>query len=487
LNLKQTTFSAVRWTTFAMVGNTSLQFVQVAVLARLLTPSDFGVMAMVVAIMAFVQVLTDLGVSNAIIHYQDITQNQLSSLYWLNVSVGLGLMLILMVASYPISTLLFKQPDLQPLLMLLSFTVLLTAAGQQVRVMAEKALRFSVLAKIELTCVFLGSFTAIGWALVSPSVYALLAGMMVSEATKSLLLWCFATQGWRPTFRLKLGEIQHFLKFGAYIMANNFINSVNMQADVLIAGRLFPAVSVGLYSMPRNLSLKIAGAINPVVSRVGLPVMAQAQHDKTFLKTVYLKTMRMTASINFPIYLALGAFSDEIITLVLGPRWLDSAPLLILLAIWGMFRSCGNPVGSLLLAVGKADVSFKWNLCLFFIVPPFLWVAAQWGIEGLAAGQAILMAGLLIPAWYFLVWPNCGARGWEYAKSLLSPLVCSLPAVSLGFFAATVATEPGYRLLVASIIATPIYLLLSAVFNREWLQAMWQLLTRRNQSENKAA
>lgn len=480
MNLKQTTFSAVRWTSFAMVGNTLLQLAQIAILARLLTPSDFGLIAMVMAIMAFVQVLSDLGVSNAIIHYQDITQSQLSSLYWLNVCVGFGLMLTIMILSYPISTLLFKQPDLQPLLMLLSFTVLLTAAGQQLRVMAEKALRFSVLAKIELTCVLFGFFTAIGWALVSPSVYALLAGTMVSEAIKSLLLWCFATQGWRPTCRLKLGEIQHFLKFGAYIMANNFINSVNMQADVLIAGRLFPAVSVGLYSAPRNLSLKIAGAINPVVSRVGLPLMAQAQHDKTFLKTVYLKTMRMTASINFPIYLALGVFSNEIITLVLGPRWHDSAQLLTLLAIWGMFRSCGNPVGSLLLAVGKADVSFKWNLCLFFIVPPFLWVAAQWGIEGLAAGQAILMATLLIPAWYFLVWPNCGAHGWEYAKSLLSPLICSLPAVSLGFLAATLVTEPGYRLLVAGIIATPIYLLLSAAFNREWLLAMWQLLAFRN-------
>jgi len=479
LTLKHQTFSAVRWTTFAMVGKSGLQFAQVAVLARLLAPADFGLMAMVLAVMAFIQVFTDLGVSNAIIHHQDISANQLSSLYWLNVTVGAALMLALMTFSSGIGALMFNRPDLQPVLISISVSILLSAAGQQLRVMAEKSLRFAILAKIEIAAALAGFTAAVCWAWLAPGVYALVAGVLVNGLVQTLLLWLLAADGWQPAFRLRLNEIRHFLQFGGYMMANNFVNSFNAQADILIAGRLFPAATLGVYSLPRSLSLSVAGAINPVITRVGLPVMAKAQHDKAFLKSIYLKTMRMTASINFPIYIALAVFAKESVLLVFGPKWIESAPLLVYLAIWGMFRSCGNPVGSLLLAVGRADLSFRWNLGLLFVGPPALWIGAHWGIVGLAITQAALMVTLMIPAWYFLVWPHCGARALEYAQSMLGPLVAALLAVTLAYLAVSGLAASLWRLGGAALVAIPAYLMLSYVFNREWLFAMRQLITRK--------
>lgn len=263
------------------------------------------------------------------------------------------------------------------------------------------------------------------------------------------------------------------------MMANNFINSFNAQADVLIAGRLFPAATLGIYSLPRSLSLSVAGAINPVVTRVGLPVMAKAQHDKEFLKSIYLKTIRMTASINFPIYIALAVFSKEAVLLVFGSKWIDAAPLLVYLAFWGLFRSCGNPVGSLLLAVGRPDLSFKWNLVMLFVVPPALWVGAHFGIAGLAITQATLMAILMIPAWYFMIWPHCGAGAVEYAKSMLGPLFAAILAIALGYLAVSSLSLSLWRLGAAAIVAIPAYLTLCIAFNREWLWAMKQLILKR--------
>lgn len=462
-----------------MVGKSGLQFAQVAVLARLLAPADFGLMAMVLAVMAFIQVFTDLGLSNAIIHHQDISADQLSSLYWLNVVVGAGLMLALMVFSSGIGALMFNRPDLQPVLISISASILLAAVGQQLRVMAEKSLRFAILAKIETTAALAGFIAAICWAWLAPSVYALVAGVLVNSLVQTLLLWLFAANGWRPALRLRLSEIRHFLKFGGYMMANNFINSFNAQADVLIVGRLFPAATLGIYSLPRSLSLSVARAINPVITRVGLPVMAKAQHDQVFLKKIYLKTLRMAASINFPIYIALAVFSEETVLLIFGPQWIDTAPLLVYLAVWGMFRSCGNPVGSLLLAVGKADLEFKWNLALLFVVPPALWAGAHWGIAGLAITQAALMATLMVPAWYFLVWPHCGARAFEYAQSMLGPLVAALLAVGLAYLVVAAVSAPLWRLIGAAAVAIPVYLAMSYVFNREWLLAMWQLIRKK--------
>jgi O-antigen/teichoic acid export membrane protein len=478
VSLKKQTFTAIRWTTLAMVGRSVLQFAQMAILARMLAPADFGLMAMVVSVTAFMQVFTDLGVSTAIIHYQDVSQGQLSSLYWLNVTVGLILAVLLMAASPLVSGFLFHQPALQPILMIISVNFLFLAIGQQVRVMAEKALQFSVLAKVEISAALGGCATAVVWAWHTPTVYALVAGALVSGFLQTLLLWLLASQGWRPEFRFRAREIGHFLKFGGYIMGGDFVNSLNRQADILIGGRIFPAAILGSYSLPRNLSMNIAAVTNPIITRVGLPVMAKTQHDRTFLKSVYLKTIRMTASVNFPVYIALAVFSRDAVVIVFGKRWINSAHLLVFLAVFGMFRSCGNPAGSLVYAVGKADLAFRWNLALFFVIFPALWLASHFGISGLAAGQAVLMAGFVIPMWYFLIRPHCGARLGEYLLTLLSPLFAALFAVLAGYLAVLHLTTPLWRLGGAALVAMPVYLAVSWVVNRSWLIAMRQLIFR---------
>lgn len=462
-----------------MVGRTILQFAQLAILARLLVPEDFGLMAVVLSVMAFTQVFADFGISSAIIHFKNISHEQLSTLYWLNVMVGLLLMAIVFFASYPLSQFVFKKPDVQPLLMLICVSVLFMTLGQQIRIMAEKALHFSVVGKIEIASSLFGFFTSIIWALIMPSAYALVAGIVVVEGSKALLLWCFARNGWRPKFHFNLSEIKHFLRFGGYILLTNLVNSVNSQADILIASRVFPAATVGLFSLPRNFNLKIAGVINPVVTRVGLPVMAEAQNDQSLLRSVYLKIMRMTASINFPIYIALAVFSQEFVEVLFGSNWSEASHIMSLLAIWGLFRCCSNPVGSLLIAVGKANLSFSWNLLLLCMLPPTLWVASKWGINILAAAQAIFAAVLLIPAWYFLIRPNAGIGAWEYASSLFSPLLCSVLAVMLAYISVMAIDVSIYRLIVAFIVAVPTYIATSAIFNLSWLRASFGLITSR--------
>jgi O-antigen/teichoic acid export membrane protein len=459
-----------------MVGRSALQFGQMMILARLLAPADFGIMAVVVAVTAFMQVFTDLGVSTAIIHYQDASPGELSSLYWLNVLVGAALSLLLIAASPWISRLIFREPALTPFLALISVNFVFLAVGQQLRVMAEKTLRFAVLARVEILAAIGGSATAVIWAWNTPSVYALVAGALVNGFLQALLLWLLASDGWRPALRVRVGEIRRFLKFGAYIMGGDFVNSLNRQADILVGGRFFPASMLGIYSLPRSLSLNIASVTNPIITRVGLPVMAKTQGDRAFLKSVYLKTMRMTASVNFPVYLVMAAFSHDVVLVVFGAKWVSSAPLLVFLAVWGMFRSCGNPVGSLLYAVGKADLSFWWNAAQLCIVFPILWAAGHFGIEGLAAGQVAIMTAILVPGWYFLVRPSCGARLGEYLLALLSPLVAGSFAVLVAYVAVAHWHAPLWRLAGVALVGLPAYLLASALVNRSWLTAMQQLV-----------
>lgn len=476
MTLRKQTFSGVRWTTFSSLGRAILQFTQIAVLARLLAPADFGLMALVVAIMALLKIFADAGVSNAIIHHQDISQDQLSSLYWLNVLISAALALSLVIISGWVAA-WYQQPDLQYLLWFAGFTLLVGAMAQQLRVVAQKKLRFNSLAKIELASTLLGFGVAVVVALKGGGVYALVFGSLATALAGCCFAWWWLAEGWRPKPHLHLGEIGHFLKFGTYMIGNNLANTFNSQVDVLLGGKLLGVQAVGLYSMPKDLNLRIAGVFNPIVTQVGMPVMARTQNDEVLLKRVFLRTMRMTASVNFPIYIAMCVFAPEIVRLLLGEKWEASIPLLQVFAIWALLRSTGNPVGSLLMARGRADLSFKWNMAWLLIMPPAIWYGSQYGVMGMAVAMTALGIIGYWPNWYFLVRPLCGAELGEYSVQLAAPLVTAIMALAAAYAAVTVIDQFTLRLIAAACVALPAYLALSYWLNREWLLAMQQLLS----------
>jgi O-antigen/teichoic acid export membrane protein len=181
-------------------------------------------------------------------------------------------------------------------------------------------------------------------------------------------------------------------------------------------------MQLGLYSDPKNLTLNVQMVINPIVTNVGLPVMAKAQGDAALLKRVYLQTMRMTASVKFPIYVAIAFFAPEIVHRMLGEKWKEAIPLLQIFACWGLLRSIGNPAGSLLFATGKAKLAFKWNMVPLFFIGPTIWIGSQYGAQGMAISMTGLMAILFVPGWYVLIRPSCGATLGEYLIQLFVPL-----------------------------------------------------------------
>ncbi len=475
MTLRKQTFSGVRWTTFSSLGRTLLQIAQISILARLLTPADFGLLALVTSIMAFLQIFADAGISNAIIHHRDISQKQLSSLYWLNVGVSIFLALFLAVFS-PWIAAWYEQPQMKLLLLVAGCTLVMGALAQQIRVVAQKNLRFAELAKIELSAACMGFVVAVAAAYNGAGVNSIVVGSLTTATLGSVLVWYRLAGGWRPQYRLNIQEIRHFLAFGAYMIGNNLANTFNSQIDIMLGGKILGAQAIGLYSMPRDLNLRIAGVINPIVTNVGLPVMARAQNDLELLKRVYLQTMRMTASVNFPIYVALALFAPEIVHILLGAKWDEAIPLLRIFSIWGLLRSTGNPIGSLLMACGRADLSFKWNLALLILTPPIIWASSHYGVSGLALAMTVLMALLYWPNWYFQVRPLCGANFCEYSIQMAIPLTLSMVGGFVGYLSVYLFTDSLIRLLLGAILGAGVYISLCWQFNRVWIVAMRELL-----------
>jgi O-antigen/teichoic acid export membrane protein len=476
VNLKQRTFSAGRWTTISALVRSGLQVLQIAVLARLLSPADFGLMAITVSLVAVLSLFTDIGLSRAIIHFETVPEDAMISLFWLNLLAGLGLS-TLFAASSPLLSKIFKLDGLESVLLTISPIFILSAIGQQLCALAEKEFRFATLAINEIVAGSLGFVVAIIVALNGGGVYALLAGVLTNSIANSALAWLRLSTGRWLRWHFDFSETKRFLNFGSYLVGEGFLNAVIRQSDIFVGGFSVNPTALGIYSVPRDLSLRISMIVNPIITRVGFPVMSRLQEDMKALKSVYLQTLRMTASVNFPAYIALGLFADEVVALLYGPHWRGAAIYLRLLAVWGLLRSTGNPVGSLLHAVGHVRRAFWWNACLVLLLPLIYLIAAyHWQLMGLTIALIVVHVGLLVPSWYFLVRPTCGATLSEYLKQLLIPLLISLLSVGTAWFITRDIPHGTLRLAIGGLIGSTIYVGLSSQYNRQWFNAMWRLI-----------
>lgn len=479
MNLRAAAFSAGRWTAFAAILVVTLQLLQTVILARLLLPAEFGLMAVAAAVLAVLSLVADFGLSRALIHFDELSQDTLASLYWLNMGLAVFLMLLL-IGSAPFIGMMYNSRSLNSVLQLASLVFPLTALGQQSRVLAEKSMLFSNVARIEVTASAVALCAAVAVALGGGGVYALVFGILVRAAVNSLLAWLCLPFRRIPPFRLHYREARPYLRFGAYLTGDSFAGTAVLQADVFIGGLVLGPASMGVYSVPRDLSLRVASVINPSITRIGFPVMARMKLERDRLRSVYLQTLRMTASVNIPIYVALALFADEIVALLYGVQWRDAGIYLKILAAWGLIRSTGNPVGSLLYAVGRARLAFGWNVVLLLTLPVLYWVAAdRFGLVGLAISAVLIQAILVLPIWRYLVRPCSGASLSEYLAQLAVPLCLAVLSGFVAWLASHGLHHGTLRLLVGGGTGTISYLWLSWMFNRRWSTAMLELLNPR--------
>ncbi|WOJ92972.1 MOP flippase family protein [Congregibacter variabilis] len=478
MSLAAGAFSAGRWTALSSVYRAIAQLLNIAVLARFLAPQDFGLMAMVMVVLSYGALFSDMGLSTAFVQRRDVSHEERSSLYWLSVLMGVVVMLLFMAIS-PFAAMFFGEQQLVTLMMLLATNFLGVALGQQLRMDSEKSLNFKPVALIEITAASTGLVVAVSVAVSGGGVYALVASAMVTTWLSSTLFWFVLAKGWRPTLRLRWDEVRWFVRFGGGMVVNNTINHVNMTLDLVVGGRMLTTDSLGFYAVPRNLILHVQMMINPIFTRVGFPLIASIQHDRDRVRLLYLKTMNLSASVNAPIYVALTVFAPEFVGLLLGSGWEEAVPIVRVLAIWGLLRSFSNPVGSLLFGLGRVALATKWNIALLIIFPPVILLGSRWGALGIAWSMTALSAMLFVPAWAVLVRPTCGATLLEYSREVVAPTFCAMLA---GFLAYSAVYPLGQELLRLTLGLTTVvfsYFLFSRLMNREFFNMGKLLLVSR--------
>lgn len=362
MTLKKQALGGVKWTTASMVIVTALQFAQLSVLARFLDPADFGLMAVMMVVIGFSQAFQDMGISNAIIQRQNITHTQLSSLYWLNIASGAVLSLLVLAIS-PLVADFYDEPRIKGLMAILSSVFVLVAIGNQYRVLCQKELNFRTMETINVIAATAALGVAITLAVLGFGVLTLVVAMLTQAGLASaLFLWVGLRRYHKPSFVYRHSELQGFYGFGLYQMGERSINYISGNADKLLIGKLVGMDATGFYNLAWQLIIFPLSKINPIVNKVAFPVYSKVQNDSTALNRYYSFNVKALSIVTMPLLAFLAFFSQEVVRVVFGEGWSATAELLPALALVGIIKALGNPGGAIILALGRADVGFWWNV-----------------------------------------------------------------------------------------------------------------------------
>lgn len=476
MGLRRQAISGAKWTGGATAITLVLQFVQIAVLARLLRPEDFGLVALAAVAVGFAQIYVDSGLSSAIVQRQDATREQLSSLYWLNVGAGVLVFCVLLLAA-PLVAGFYDEPRLAGLIGWAAAAFLVLPWGQQFGMLLQKGLRFRALAGIDVLASATGVAVAIALAVLGYGVYSLVWGQLAGGAARTLALLNIGLREWRPQLRFRSGDLAGYLRFGSYQMGERTVNFLGANLDKLLIGFLVGPHGLGLYSMAYQLAMKPLRMFNPIVTRVTFPLFARVQDDDERLRSGYLEMIRVIALVLFPVYAGLIVLAQPLTLVLLGEDWLPMVPVFQTLGVLGVFYSLGNPIGTLLLAKGRVEIGFFLNLWSIALYASGIWFGRHWGVEGIAAGLLTAFVVGLFPVGFWIRWLLVKMTPIRYLSAFAPMLLAALAAGAAVHLArAAGPAGPAAQLAAFAVLGAALYLAIILPWQRPLLNRLREAL-----------
>ena len=405
--------TGVKWTTISTVVIAVVAILKISILTRFLDKSDFGLMALVTFVMGFMELFNDMGITSAILHKQGITKKQYASLYWINWIASIIMYLLLLVIT-PLVASFYEQSLLNTLIPLIGLNLILSAVGRQYKTIEQKNLLFNTISIIDIIGALLSLGLSVFLAIYGYGVFALVYSVVFQALFSNFSYFIIGLRKYGLLFHFKFHETKEFLKIGMYQVGGQVVNYFNRDLDILIIGKFFSADILGGYSLAKQLVFRPAQIINPIVVKVAAPALALMQKNIQELKSGYLKLINIVASVNIPVYAGIIIFAPWVVEILYGSGFDDIVILVRILSVYMMLRAIGNPVGSLVVATGRTDLDFMWNIVSLLVMPLFIYVGSLFSIVGVTISITLAMMVLYYPAWRLLVYRLTQASFKEY-------------------------------------------------------------------------
>ncbi|MBT3612583.1 MAG: MOP flippase family protein [Flavobacteriales bacterium] len=418
MNINKQVIIGVKWTTLGTLSVTLSNVLKVSILARFLSKDDFGVFAIVVFFLGFFKMLSEMGLTTAILHKQDIKKNEYASLYWFNIILCICLYLLLFLIT-PIISGFYNEPELDFLIKVLGLSIIINSIGLQFRTIETKNLSFKYINIFDIIASVISLSFAIWLAVNGYGILALVYSVVLEYAISNFLLFFLGLRnhGVRVYFRFK--DLKPFLRIGLFQVGGQSANFFNRNLDILIIGKFFSQEVLGGYSLAKQLVFRPTQVINPILAKVAAPTLAKFQNNLELLKENYLKLVNVVSSVNFVSYFILIVFAPIIVEIFYGGGYSSIVLLVRILCVYMVFRAILNPIGSLVVATGRTDIQFIWNIVLLILMPIVVYAGSMFGIVEVTIALTVTMILLFLPSWYFLVRKMSGATLKEYVISII--------------------------------------------------------------------
>ena len=445
------------------------------ILARLLDPKDFGLVGMVTAVIGVFNVFRDFGLSGATVQRSSVTEKQISTLFWINLLVGATLGL-LSLAMAPFVVRFYHEPRLFGVTAALATGFLFNAAGVQHTAILERQMRFTTLSMIDIIALLVSSGVGIGMATHGFGYWALVASTVAAPLTYTICVWI--TTAWIPGRPHNHVGVLSMMKFGATLTLNGLVMYISGNFEKVLLGRFWGVTAVGIYGRAYQLVNIPTDNLNSAAGGVAFAALSRLQNDPDRLRSYFLRGYALILSLTVPIAVTCALFSDEMISVFLGPKWKSAIVIFRLLAPTTLAFAIINPLGWLLSALGLVARGLRMSLVLGPVMIAGYLIGLPYGPKGVALAYSLTMMACVVP---LIAW---AVRGTVISvldilatvgRPLLSGLVAAALTLALQFyygqyFSPLSRLVVGVALVLAGYLGMLLYVMGQKVFYLDLLQ-----------------
>lgn len=385
-DLKQKTAKGIFWSSIERFSTQGIAFILSILIARQLSPDDYGIIAMLTIFFSFCNAIVDSGFSTALIRKIDRTESDNSTVFYFNIVVGF-ITTIFLFLSAPLIAYFFDMPLLIPITRALSITVFIGSLGTVQQVLLITQIDFKTQAKISLTTTLLSGFLGLYGAYIGWGVWALVTQMITASLLRPLLLWGLVK--WRPTMPFSIESFKILFSFGSKLLASTLLELTYNNIYNLVIGKIFQASSLGYYSRAQQFAQFPSANVTGIIQRVTFPVLSILQNEDEKLANSYRKLLRVSAFIIFPLMVGLAAIAKPLIITILTEKWSGVITLLQIICFAMMWYPIHAINLNLLQVKGRSDLFLRLEIIKKIIGVIILCITVPFGVLVMCLGQVV--------------------------------------------------------------------------------------------------
>lgn len=425
VGLKERSVKSAGITVFAQGIKLVLQLASIAILARLLEPADFGLVAMVTIFTGLAAQLLDGGLSMATIQRDQVTHAQVSNLFWINFMLSIALCISGIVAA-PLVATVYNEPRLTMIMVVVSLSFIIGGISVQHDAILRRQMRFKAISIIDTMSLVIGLIAGVVSAVAGLKYWALIVSPIITALTATIMRW--ATTRWIPSMLSRGSGVRPMLNFGANLTGAGFVGYISMNMTSFSVGFIGGAQSLGLFNRANTISSLPMNQLLPSVMNVIQPAMSRVADDPIRFRKIMIPIMGKIAIGTMLVTTIMVTMADWIVLLFLGSGWENAVLFFQALAIYSLVQPIASFLAASLIASGNARALFRFNIFVLFVIGISIATGSMWGVSGIV--YAYSLSGLMVRLPIFLYYTSrlLPVTFLEMIKTLMTPLFCSILA-----------------------------------------------------------